>query len=77
MGILKLFMPLLVLNMMLPGCSNGWIVGNIQLTPADSVINMVFIEIIAHDSTVHWYYGNISDYNYCYKHEQYEEVKVK
>jgi hypothetical protein len=77
MVILKLFMPLLAFNMVLPSCSNGWSVGNLLVTPADSVSNTVFIEIIAHDSTVHWYYGNIKDYNYCYKHEQYEEVKVK
>ena len=57
--------------------SQGWIIGNIPLTPQDSVTNSVFIEIVDADSTMHWYHGNITNYNWCYKHEEYEEVVVK
>lgn len=78
MGILKLFMPLLVLNMMLPSCSNGWIVGNIQLTPMDSVTNTVFIEIVASDSVVHWYSNKVHHGdNWCLKHSQWEDVNIQ
>ena len=58
--------------------SQGWIVANVPLTPQDTVTNTVFIEIVDADSVVHWFHGNISDYNnWCYKHEQLEEVRIK
>ena len=58
--------------------SQGWIVGNVPLTPQDTVTNTVFIEIVDADSVVHWFHGNISDYsNWCYRHEQLEEVRIK
>jgi hypothetical protein len=58
-------------------CSQGWSISGIQLTPSDTTTNTVFLEIVDADSVVHWYHGSISDYNWCYKHEQYEEVMVK
>ena len=64
--------------LLLTSCtSQGWIIGNLLLTPSDTVKNSVFIEIVDVDSIEHWYHGNIKDYNWCYKHEQYEEVEVK
>ncbi len=62
----------------IPSCNQGWIVGNIPLTPQDTLTNTIFIEIVDVDSTVHWFHGTISDYsNWCYKHQRLEEVKVQ
>ena len=80
MEILKLLVRVMIFLLGILGmqsCSQGWIVGNIPITPQDSVINSDFIEIVDADSTMHWYHGNITDYNWCYKHEEYEEVVVK
>ena len=56
----------------------GWVVANVPLTPQDTVTNTVFIEIVDADSVVHWFHGSISDYsNWCYRHERWEEVRVK
>ena len=69
---------LLIIFLLLTSCgSQGWIVTNLPLTPSDSVTNSVFIELMDVDSVEHWYHGNIKDYNWCYKHEQYEEIMVK
>ena len=69
---------LLIIFLLLTSCgSQGWVVANLPLTPSDSVTNSVFIEVMDVDSVEHWYHGNISDYNWCYKHEQYEEIMVK
>ena len=81
MEILKLLvrvMTFLLITSGIPSCSQGWIVGNIPLTPQDTVTNTVFIEIMDADSTVHWFHGNISDYsNWCYRHQRLEEVRVQ
>jgi len=81
MEILKLLvqvMTFLLIISGIPSCSQGWIVANVALTPQDTVINTVFTEIVDADSSLHWFHGNISDYsNWCYKHERWEEVKVK
>ena len=62
----------------IPNCNQGWIVGNIPLTPQDTLTNTIFIEIVDVDSTVHWFHGTISDYsNWCYKHQRLEEVKIQ
>ena len=62
----------------IPSCNQGWIVGNIPLTPQDTLTNTIFIEIVDVDSTVHWFHGTISAYsNWCYKHQRLEEVKVQ
>ena len=58
-------------------CSQGWSISGIEITPNDTTTNTVFLEIVDVDSVEHWYHGSISDYNWCYKHEQYEEVMVK
>jgi hypothetical protein len=68
---------LLTIFLLLTNCSQGWSISGIQLTPSDTTTNTVFLEIVDADSVVHWYHGSISDYNWCYKHEQYEEVMVK
>lgn len=59
-------------------CSQGWTIVGVELTPSDTVKNTVFIEIIDADSIEHWYHGKIySDDNWCYKHEQYENVEAR
>ena len=71
-------MTFLLIILGIPNCNRGWIVGNIPLTPQDTVTNTVFIEIVDADSSVHWFHGSISiDGNWCYKHQRMEEVKVK
>ena len=57
-------------------CSSGWSVGGYELTPTDT--NTVFIEIIAKDSTMHWYAGKLyRGDNYCILHNQWEEVRIQ
>jgi len=57
------------------GCSQGWKVGGIQLTPQDTVINTVFIEIMDVDSNMHYYHGRLNtESNWCWKHNQFEDV---
>ena len=68
---------LLMIFVWCTNCSQGWSISGIELTPSDTTTNTVFLEIVDVDSVEHWYHGNISDYNWCYKHEQYEEVSVK
>lgn len=59
------------------GCSQGWSVGGVVLTPQDTVQNTVFIEIMDADSNVHYYHGKIyTESNWCWKHNMYEDVKV-
>ena len=55
-------------------CNSGWSVGGYQLTDADST---VFHHIKDHTDEVHWYRKIIEGENWCYKHEQYENVEVK
>ena len=63
---------------MLTSCSTGWSVGGYELSPQDTTNNTVFIEIVSHDSVVHWFHGTISDNNnWCYKHQRIEEVIIK
>ena len=62
----------------LTGCSQGWSVGGIQITPQDTIKNTAFIEIIAHDSVEHWYANKIySGENWCHLHDEWEYVEVK
>jgi len=74
-------MKILILPMILMwliNCSQGWSISGIELTPSDTTKNTVFLEIVDADSVVHWYHGNLRDYdNWCYKHEQMEEVKIQ
>jgi hypothetical protein len=58
--------------------SRGWIVANVPLSPQDTLTNTVFTEIMDVDSVVHWFHGNITEYNnWCYKHQRLEEVKIQ
>ncbi len=60
------------------GCSQGWSVAGVQITPQDTVINTAFIEIISHDSTQHWYANKIyNGDNWCHLHDEWEYVEVK
>lgn len=61
---------------MLTNCSTGWSVGGYELSPQDTLLNTVFIEIVDQDSVVHWYHGKIhNESNWCYKHDQWEEIR--
>ena len=63
---------------MLGGCSQGWSVGGVQLTPQDTVSNTVFIEVMGTDSVVHYYHGRVYvQSNWCWKHNEYEDIVVK
>ncbi len=60
--------------LLLTDCNQGWSVVGIEISPSDTT-NTVFTEIVDVDSVVHWYH-NVNEYsNWCYRHEQYEEVK--
>lgn len=68
----------LIISLFLINCNQGWSIGEIQLTPSDTLTNTVFIEIADADSIVHWFHGTISDNNnWCYKHQRIEEVIIK
>tara|TARA_X000001388_G_C2215629_1_gene117086 strand:- start:378 stop:632 length:255 start_codon:yes stop_codon:yes gene_type:complete len=58
-------------------CSSGWSVGNFELTSVDTTKNTVFIEIMAQDSTKHWYANIYNGENYCLLHNEWEEVRIK
>ena len=68
----------LMIFLSLTGCGNqGWIIANIPLDQETNT-NTVFIEIVDSDSVVHWYHGKIFEQsNYCYKHESFEDIKIK
>ena len=78
MEVLKLLvrvMGILLCMNIISGCSQGWKVGGIQLTPQDTVTNTVFIEIMGVDSVMHYYHGRIySESNWCWVHHQFEDV---
>ena len=61
--------------LMISSCSQGWRVGNYQITPQDTVTNTVFIEIMDVDSNMHYYHGRLNtESNWCWKHNQFEDV---
>ncbi len=69
-------MPLMIFLLLTSCTSQGWIVGNLPVTPSDTVTNSVFIEVMDVDSTIHWYHGRISDHsNWCYKHDIWEDIR--
>tara|TARA_R110002012_G_scaffold57177_8_gene147284 strand:- start:8218 stop:8460 length:243 start_codon:yes stop_codon:yes gene_type:complete len=78
MEVLKLLvrvMGILLCINIISGCSQGWKVGGIQLTPQDTVTNTVFIEIMDVDSNMHYYHGRLNtESNWCWKHNQFEDV---
>jgi len=58
------------------GCSQGWSVGGVVLTPQDTVQNTVFIEIMDADSNMHYYHGRVyTRSNWCWLHHQFEDVE--
>jgi len=69
----------LLIFLSLTSCgSQGWVVANLPLTPSDTVTNSVFIEVMDVDSVTHWYHGKIyEESNYCYKHDSFEDIKIK
>ena len=78
MKLLVRVMGLLLCMSMTGGCSHGWSVAGVQITPQDTVINTAFIEIISHDSTQHWYANKIyNGDNWCHLHDEWEYVEVK
>jgi uncharacterized lipoprotein YajG len=82
MEILKLLVRVMIFLLsiiIIQSCSGkGWIIASVPVTPQDTVQNTVFIEILDADSTMHWYHGKVNNHaNYCYKHNQWEEVEVK
>ena len=80
MAILKLLVQLMtfLLSMSITSCSQGWTIAGVEVTPSDTTKNTVFIEIIDTDSTVHWFHARIyKDLNWCYAHNEWEEVEVK
>ena len=57
------------------GCSQGWSVSGVVLTPQDTVSNTVFIEIMGADSVIHYYHGTVyTKSNWCWRHHQFEDV---
>ena len=59
-------------------CSPGWSVAGHELTPSDTTENTVYIEIIAHDSTNHWYADKVRHGdNWCFLHDQWEDVRIQ
>ena len=67
-------MGLMLLTSLL-GCSHGWSVGGVVLTPQDTVQNTVFIEIMDADSNMHYYHGKIyTSSNWCWLHHQFEDL---
>ena len=66
---------LLLLSLANVSCSSGWSVGGYELTPADTTNSTVFIEIMDTDSVIHYYYNGIYETNWCWMHQQFEDVK--
>tara|TARA_Y100001938_G_scaffold133693_1_gene193328 strand:+ start:353 stop:586 length:234 start_codon:yes stop_codon:yes gene_type:complete len=70
-------MGLMLLTSLL-GCSHGWSVGGVVLTPQDTVSNTVFIELMGADSVLHYYHGKVyNQSNWCWLHHQFEDITVK
>jgi len=82
MEILKLLvrvMTFLLSIVTIQNCENeGWVVANVHLDPQEELVNTVFIEIVDADSTTHWYHGKVYEYsNWCYKHNEWEDIRIK
>ena len=82
MEILKLLirvMAFLLSIVTIQNCENeGWVVGNLPLSPQDTLTNTVFIEIVDADSTIHWYHRKIYEYsNWCYNHNEWEDIRIR
>ena len=78
MEILKLLVRVIIFLFFITitGCSQGWSVGGVVLTPQDTVQNTVFIEIMDADSNMHYYHGKIyTSSNWCWLHNEFEDIK--
>ena len=61
------------------GCNSGWSVGNLEVSPSESV-HIDYLVITDQDSTQHLYRPSIGEGiivgdNYCYKHNIWEDVR--
>ena len=66
---------ILILTMfMSSNCGAGTSICGYELQPSDT-LNTAFVEVVAHDSTTHWYIRLYEGENWCYLHNRYEEVK--
>tara|TARA_R100000700_G_C3167735_1_gene142637 strand:+ start:489 stop:740 length:252 start_codon:yes stop_codon:yes gene_type:complete len=78
MGILKLLVRATILAFgifIMANCSQGWSIAGVQLTPADTTINTVFLEVLDTDSVMHYYHQRMySTQNWCYIHGRFEDV---
>ena len=81
MGIFKLLVRVIIIAFsmfIMTNCSQGWSVAGVQLTPSDTMINTVFLEIMDTDSVMHYYHERMySTQNWCYLHQQFEDVIKK
>tara|TARA_R100001377_G_C3118044_1_gene84942 strand:+ start:181 stop:408 length:228 start_codon:yes stop_codon:yes gene_type:complete len=66
---------LMFITLILSNCSNGWSVGNLQLTPEDTS----FMLVVDQDSTVHHYQNPayLGKDSWCIDHNQFEIVRKK
>jgi len=68
-------------GLILLACNGNYSIGGYDISPSDSV-SADFIIIIDQDSVQHWYMKNnfedfLTQEHYCYKHNQWEQVKKK
>ena len=73
---------ILIIITTITGCNNGWSIGNLDISPSDS-IHIDYLIITDQDSSQHWYVSNTVNNgitvgeNYCYKHQIWEDVRKK
>ena len=73
---------ILIIITTITGCNNGWSVGNLDISPSDS-IHIDYLIITDQDSSQHWYVSNTINNgitvgeNYCYRHNVWEDVRKK
>jgi len=73
---------ILIIITTITGCNSGWSIGNLDISPSDSV-HINYLVITDQDSSQHWYVSNTVNNgitvgeNYCYKHNIWENVRKK
>tara|TARA_R100001440_G_scaffold10956_1_gene19799 strand:- start:13 stop:279 length:267 start_codon:yes stop_codon:yes gene_type:complete len=76
-GWIAMLLFFLLLITTLSGCNGGWSIGNLDISPSDSIY-IDYLIIVDQDSSHHWYKPNIEiGDNYCYKHHIWEDVRKK
>lgn len=80
METLKLLARVIILTfttLMLSSCSNGWSIGNFELSPEDSMYT--FVEVVDQDSTSHFFSDHVrfDKDMWCFTHNQWEIVRKK